>query len=236
MQVSPTLGHVFPRPSKSKVLASCPLFASLEPELLAALKNDAVLANSERGEPICLAGSPPEFVGVCATGLIQKSKATPDGSEIPIEIVGPGQPFGLMAVVEGTPYPLGTTAATNCWYLKIPAATFRAAYAKSSALKEGVVRAVWARLRQAQEMLGRLAKGRSDERLATVLVLLLEAYGKRGLITLPMNHQTLAEMAGSTAEQVSRTLAEWEREGVLRLDGQGLTVLDEYRLTALLRP
>jgi CRP-like cAMP-binding protein len=65
-----------------------------------------------------------------------------------------------------------------------------------------------------------LATERVERRLALTLLRLASQIGKRvqendPTIELPLTRQDLAEASGSTIFTVSRTLAEWERQGLL---------------------
>jgi CRP/FNR family transcriptional regulator, nitrogen oxide reductase regulator len=55
------------------------------------------------------------------------------------------------------------------------------------------------------------------------------------LITAPLTRQELAELTGTTLYTVSRTLSQWQAEGVLRARGRHLVVLAPDRLDALTR-
>jgi len=45
-------------------------------------------------------------VAICGTGFIKMTRTTPKGSEVAVELLGPGQCLGLIAAIEGRVYPL----------------------------------------------------------------------------------------------------------------------------------
>ena len=60
--------------------------------------------------------------------------------------------------------------------------------------------------------------------------LLLELAGESDTISLPWNNQEIAARIGTVREIVSRTFSRMAHEGVLRLDGREVTILDRDRL------
>src|SRR5579859_7044721 len=128
--------HELPeRPSNVAVIESCSLFNGLSAERKQELSAGSHMAFAERGEPIWLAGSPSDFVGIVGIGFVKMSRTSPSGQEIAMELLGPGQCFGLLVAIEGRVYPLSAIAVTNCWYLKVPTRLLASIYQSSEILK-----------------------------------------------------------------------------------------------------
>lgn len=91
--------------------------------------------------------------------------------------------------------------------LKIPAA--------AAVLLDGVI----GELRDCQESLSQFARLRHADRVRHKLAQLARVHGTVGRdgvsLTLPLTHELLAEMVGSTRETVTRTLSELAREEVV---------------------
>lgn len=198
------------------------------------LATSSFMAFAERGEMIWSAGSTTEFVAVVGTGFIKMTKVTVHGQEIAVELLGPGQGLGILAAIEGRAYPLSAIAVTKTWYLKIPTRVLLPVYQRSPGLKESLVRGLGPRLRKAHEMMARLSSGTIEERLAAVLFILADSYGKRdsdGLhLQVPLTRQDLSEMAGTTVETTIRVMSRWQKQGVMRTDSKVITILDEGQL------
>jgi CRP-like cAMP-binding protein len=226
------------RPSNEAVIQSCTLLNPIEPEAQARLVSHSFMAYAEKGEIIWMAGSPSEFCAVVGVGFVKMSKSTPHGTDVAVELLGPGQCFGLMAVVEGRDFPLSAIAVTNTWYLKIPSREMQAVYAGSSALKDQMVRNIGPRLRKAHDMMTRLSSGRVEERIAAVLFILADSYGQKtdeGIeIEVPLTRHDIAEMAGTTTETAIRILSRWQKDGVASTDRHRITLLNQDALLQLL--
>ena len=110
------------RPTVISVLRSSTLLNALTPEDLDELASLSHLAYAERGETIWMKGSQVDFFGLVGNGFVKMVRSFATGQEVTSEIVGPGQIFGLLGVIEGGGCPLEARSVSNAWYLKIPKA------------------------------------------------------------------------------------------------------------------
>lgn len=227
------------RPSNISVLEACTLLNALTAEERFELSGGSFMAYAERGEAIWLSGSPSLFAAVVGVGFVKMTRPTSQGMEVAVELLGPGQCFGLMAVLEGRPFPLAAVAVTNTWYLKMPTHAIQPLYQRSGALKDQIVRAIGPRLRRAHDMMGRLSSGRVEERLAAVLVLLADTYGLEDdgavLLQVPLTRQDLSEMAGTTVETTIRIMSRWQKEELVSTDQRRIRILDGAALEETMR-
>lgn len=100
------------------------------------------------------------------------------------------------------------TASAKLQLLKIPGA--------AAVILDGVANG----LRHCQESLSHFASLRHADRVRHKLLQLARVYGKVGSngvsLDLPLTHELLADMVGSTRETVTRTLSQFDREGLVR--------------------
>lgn len=223
------------KPAINTIIESCSILNALTVEERDLLAANGHMAYADRGEVIWLAGSPSNIVGIVGAGFIKMTRSTPQGAEVAIELLGPGQCFGLMVAIEGRDYPLTAVAVTKTWYLKIPTRAFLEVYNGSVNLKDHILRTMGPRLRKAHDMMARMSMGRMEQRLAAVLLILMDSYGQRQKvgtrIEVPLTRQDLAEMAGTTVETAIRVMSKLQKEGILKTDHQMITVLDESSLS-----
>jgi CRP-like cAMP-binding protein len=222
------------RPTNIGILKACTIFNALTEDDLQELAAISFSAYAERGEMIWMAGTPSEYVAVAGAGFVKMTKSSASGHEVAVELLGPGQCFGLFAALEGRAFPLNAVAVTNCWYLKIPTRHLLPIYMRSAPLKDQLIRNIAPRLRKAHDMMSRLTSNRVEERIAAVLFMLADSYGTRANGTLridvPLTRQDISEMAGTTVETTIRTLSRWQKEKILCTDHQILTILNEEAL------
>jgi CRP-like cAMP-binding protein len=226
------------RPSVIDVIETCSLLNALKDEERLNLAEKSFLAFAERGETIWLAGGPSHFVGIVGNGFVKMTRTTIQGSEVAMELLGPGQCFGLFAAIEGRAYPLTATAVTTTWYVKIPTRVLIEVYNNSSAFKDQIVRSLGPRLRRAHDMMARMAASKVEQRIAAVLLILIDSYGEKtdqGVrINVPLTRQDLSEMAGTTVETSIRTMSKWQKAGIIATDHQMITVVSPSALDELL--
>ena len=84
-----------------------------------------------------------------------------------------------------------------------------------------------------------MSTGKADERIALILMLLSESYGRQSEdgneIQIPLTRQDVAEMAGTTVESSIRTMSRWQKKGVIKSDHMIVTILDDDALFAHLK-
>lgn len=218
------------KPTVHAVLNSSTLLSTLGEEAMEELARVSHLAYAERGEIIWLHGSQVGFFGIVGTGFVKMVRSVASGTEVTIEIMGPGQAFGLLGSVEGTGCPLSARSVTNLWYLKVPKAKFLDAFGESSVTRDIVFRRTTSRLRQSYDVVARMSNARVETRIAAVLLHLAESYGEEsegGLcVGVPLTRQDIAEMVGTTVETAIRVMSRWQKEGRIETHAHVVTIKD----------
>lgn len=229
------MSSITEKPSIDSVIGACSILNALTESERLRLSEQSFMAYAERGEIIWLAGSTSQNIDVVGSGFVKMTRSTPQGTEVAIELLGPGQCFGLLVAIEGREYPLSAIAVTNTWYLKIPTRQFMEIYNANASLRDHILRGLAPRLRKAHDMMARMSTGRVEQRLAAVLLILMDSYGEPlalgTRIAVPLTRQDLAEMAGTTVETSIRVMSKLQKEGILATDKQMITVLDSASLT-----
>lgn len=226
--LSSEMSEIPEKPSVLSVLSSCSALNCLSEEQRSRLCVESFVAYAERGEMIWLAGSAIQFVTICGTGFIKMTRITPKGSEVAVELLGPGQCLGLIAAIEGRVYPLNATAVTKTWYLKVPSRAIKEVYQANERLRDMLLRSLAPRLRKAHEMMARMSSEKIEQRMAAVLLILLETYATDSdagtLLSVPLTRQDLAEMAGTTVETAIRVMSKWQKQQLLSTNHQWITI------------
>lgn len=236
--VKSEMANIPDKPAVRSVLASCSILNPLTEQETRGLEESCFMAYAERGELLWLTGTPIQFVSVVGVGFVKMTRTTPQGSEVAVELLGPGQCLGLLAAIEGRVYPLNAVAVTNTWYLKIASKSFVDIYHANPLLRDTLLRSLAPRLRKAHEMMARMSSGKIECRLAAVLLILMGSYGKEAskgtILSVPLTRQDLAEMAGTTVETAIRVMSKWQKAKVLTTDHQRITICDTAYLEQML--
>jgi len=67
-------------------------------------------------------------------------------------------------------------------------------------------------------------------RLADILLCLSDRIFKNAEFDLPLSRKELAELSGMSSETVIRMLKEFNEEGLIKIDGKSIEVIDYHRL------
>lgn len=222
------------RPPVVAVVEACTLLNGVAAEHRERLVTETYLAYAERGEVIWFAGSDSRFAAVVGVGFVKMTRTTPQSTAVTVELMGPGQSLGIIVALEGRVYPLSAIAVTNCWYLKVPSELLRQVYAGSEILRDQALRSISPRLRRAHDMMARMSSTKVEQRIAAVLLLLVDSYGVKGpkgvTLSVPLTRQDLAEMAGTTVETTIRVMSRWTKTGLVSAERQRVTILDAAKL------
>lgn len=229
---------VLDKPSVRATLHASSLLNALTPDELESLAASCRIVRAARGEIIWSVGAEADFFGLSADGFVKMVRSCASGADVTLELMGPGQIFGLMGTVTGAGCPLSAVAVTDLWYLRIPKRAFMEVYDRSGAMKDRLVRKTALRLHGFVDFMARLSNGKVEERIAAILFILADSYGHReeGRLSLrvPLTRQEIGEMAGTTVETTIRTMSRWQKDGLIETDHGFVTILDERRLNAVM--
>ncbi|MGH7398817.1 MAG: Crp/Fnr family transcriptional regulator [Candidatus Rokuibacteriota bacterium] len=214
-----------------------PVFAGIparEIESLAALSTEE--AHRARAH-IFMEGDAPRWFYVVRTGHVKIVRHSKTGKDVVLELLGTGEIFGGVAVIEKRPYPATAQATEPTVVLKIPADPVIALADRHPAFIKEMALMIGRRLRAAHDSVTSLAVDPVEARLAATLLRLAKREGARGKdgVTLPfhLTRQSLADMTGTTVETAIRILSRWLRDGLLTDEGGRLVLADWDGLSAL---
>jgi CRP-like cAMP-binding protein len=213
------------------VLQSSTLLNALSQEEKLELSRHCSQARASRGEVIWLNGDEVDYFGLLGNGFVKMVKGSYLGTDATLEIIGPGQIFGLLGAIEGTGCPLTAISVTDSLYLKILKSAFLPIYEKNAALKDRLIRRTSMRLHSKHDLIAHLSSGKVEQRIAAILLLLAESYGHENEIGLqidvPLTRQDISEMAGTTVESTIRTMSKWQKEGIIETEKHYVTIKDK---------
>jgi CRP-like cAMP-binding protein len=182
-------------------------------------------------------GDPADSYYLLIDGQVKILQTSAEGFEVILHILGPGDLVGALPnLTEGT-YPASGVALSDVVAYVIAARAFDALLEDHPRLAVNLLRFAAERLRATHARLREMATERVERRIARTLGRLASQIGRRttegiALSTL-LSRQDLAEMCGTTLFTVSRTLKQWEREGILRAGREQVTILDTHALVAI---
>lgn len=218
-------------------LRDCPVFVGVPAREVTALAAVAREETYRARDYIFMEGDPADWFCVVRSGRVKILRASRGGKEVVLELLGSGEPFGGVAVIERRPYPASAQATETSVVLKIPREPIVALTERHPGVIREMALMIGRRLRAAHESVRSLAVDPVEARLAAALLRLAERDGEHGPrgITLPyhLTRQSLADMTGTTVETAIRIVSRWQKDRLVRDDGGRLVVTDLAALRAI---
>jgi CRP/FNR family transcriptional regulator len=219
------------------VLRRTTIFRRLSPDDRQRLAAVARVRSFEKGETIFSEGDESEILYTVVTGRVKVSKMTARGTDVILEIFGPGDPVGAVAVYESRAYPASAIALEPTSCLLIPRQAFFALIEAHPTLVRGLLIGLTHRLVELTTRLTELSGGRIEARLARFLLKLTDDMGQRRadgiFIPLALSRQEVADMIGTTIETSIRIMSRWGKDNVVRTEKDGFLVVDRAALEAV---
>lgn len=221
----------------SSFLHANPIFAGIPLREIASLAAHTIEEAHGARDYIFMEGDVPRWFCVVKSGHVKIVRHSRHGKDVVLELLGPGEVFGGVAVIEKRPYPASAQATEPTVVLKIAAGPISALADRHPSIIREMARLISLRLRAAHDSVESLAVDPVEARLAATLLRLADREGIPGAagVTLPfpLTRQSLADMTGTTVETTIRILSRWIKDDLLADDGGRLVLTDRDALRAL---
>lgn len=156
-------------------------------------------------------GDPGDAMYLLARGRVGLHKLTPDGREVVIKVIKPGEVFAEVILFEEKVYPVTAVALTEVLVLKLPRRDLLGLLRQED-FRNDFIAMLLRKQRYLAEKIRQLTSQDVEERLRAFL---REQYGEKKQITIEINKKQLAAAIGATPETVSRLLLRLKRRTLL---------------------
>jgi CRP/FNR family transcriptional regulator len=224
--------------TKPELLHSLPLFRTLSEQDRRRLAADIVETQHRQGDFIFREGDPAHCFHIVKSGSVKCVKSSPEGKELTLKVLLPGDLFCCEAAVfDGGIHPGCAQSMGDVSILRLDKKTYFDLLRRNPDAALEVIRYLGQRLNEAQESAKALALAGGEKRLASLLLDLAERAGvaeSRGIrITVRLTRQDLANMAGLAVETVIRLMSRFKRARLVSGTARSLTIIDAPGLKAL---
>src|ERR1700688_1706736 len=220
--------------SKLAVLRKHPIFCDLDPEALDQLCRYAKHAALKRGATIVSKGDPGNSLIAVISGTVKISVSSVDGRSAILNLIGPGEIFGEMSVLDGQPRSADAIANTNCEIFTVDRREFLPFVRSQPALAMKFIELLCARLRWTSDQVEQVILQNLPGRLASAPIRLTEKHKQepKGR-TIAVTQQEISEMVGMTRESINKQLRAWAARDWVRLEHGAIVVLNVEKLREL---
>jgi CRP-like cAMP-binding protein len=149
------------------------------------------------------------------------------GRDVIIEIVGPGEPVGAVAVFERRPFPASAVTLEPSGILSIPEREFFTLLERRPDMMRHLLAGLTYRLMMVNKRPADLT-GSAEHRAARLFLTLADRVGlqqKVGLkVPLTLSRQEIADLIGTTLETAIRLMSRWHKDEVVLTEKDGFVI------------
>jgi CRP/FNR family transcriptional regulator/CRP/FNR family cyclic AMP-dependent transcriptional regulator len=213
-----------------RAISQVPLFSQLSKDDLEALAEKAQRRRFRSGQVVFYKDDAGTHFYVIMEGKVRIALPSPQGEEITLAILGPGDLFGEFSLLDGGPRSATAVAAEDVWALSVSQRDFLSWLAGRPSAAIALLRVLSRRLRRSDELLGDASFLNVPGRLAKKLLELSELYGRetpRGRpVEIRLTQEELGSTIGVTRESVNKYLRYFSSKGWVGLRKARIIILD----------
>ena len=213
------------------ILRKVPLFSQLAPSDLERVSEISRERAYPRNSVILFEDDPGDALYVVALGQVKVVLIGEDGREVILSVMGEGEFFGEMALVDDEPRSAHVIAMEDSTLLVLRREDFQGILKQTPGIALALLRELSRRLRRVDEKVGSLVLLDVNGRVAQLLLELADEAGSER-ITRRLTHHTIAQMIGSSRETVSRTMRDLVEKGYIDVSRREIVIRDRTALEA----
>jgi CRP/FNR family transcriptional regulator len=166
-------------------------------------------------------------------GQVKVFKYAETGREQIMGMLGPGEYLAGVPAFDGRRYSANAVASDPPPVLFLPREPFLELLRQDPTLSFNLLTIFSHHLRRFAQLIETVSLKEVSGRIATYLLLLSHQAGNSEVVELAITKAQLAAFIGTVPETLSRVLQKMGRDGLLKLDGNTITILDFQELKAL---
>jgi CRP/FNR family transcriptional regulator, cyclic AMP receptor protein len=219
-----------PTTVSTTVLRAVPLFSSVPDEQLRTLAMVVTRKSVARGATVMVAGDLTDSLYIILSGRLKVMMSDAEGKEVILSILGPGEFFGEMGLIDDSPRSASVVAIEPCELLSIAKRDFSKCLSDNFEMAMAVMRGLVRRLREADRKIGSLALLDVYGRVARLLLDMADTVDGQKMVTKRLPKQDIAKMIGASREMVSRVMKDLQLGGYIEMRGSTIVLHDSIML------
>ena len=217
-------------PVSTTVLRTVPLFAGFTEDQLRLLATAVNRRNVPRGTVVIVEGDPTDSLYIIISGRLKVMMSDAEGKEVILAMLGPGEYFGEMGLIDDSPRSATVMAVEPCELITLAKKDFKKFLAEHFEMAMTVMRGLVRRLREADRKIGSLALLDVYGRVARLLLDMSENVDGEKIVTKRLPKQDIAKMIGASREMVSRVMKDLQMGGYIEMRGSNIVLRDSIVL------
>ena len=223
------LAGAMPQMDTADFLRTVPLFSKLDAEELRRFAELTRQKHYPKGSVIVFEEDPGDSLFVVRSGRVKVVLVGEDGREIILGVLGVGEHFGELSLIDEQPRSAHVIAMEETDLLVLRREDDRRRVESSPSVAWSLMVELSRRLRRADGKIHGLALLDVPGRMARLL-LDFATEGGSDRIEKPLTHQTIANMIGASRETVSRAMREFELQGWIKVERRRIAIANRDAL------
>jgi CRP/FNR family cyclic AMP-dependent transcriptional regulator len=186
------------------VLKAVPLFASFPEDQLRMLTTMVTRRSATRNTTIMAGGDATDSLYIVLSGRLKVMMSDSDGKEVILSILGPGEFFGEMGLIDDEPRSASVVTIEPCELLSISKRDFKKCLQDNAEMSMAVMRGL--------------------------LLDMAENVNGEKVVTKRLPKQDIAKMIGASREMVSRVMKDLQTGGYIEMRGSNIVLRDTIML------
>ncbi|HEC29493.1 MAG TPA: Crp/Fnr family transcriptional regulator [Gammaproteobacteria bacterium] len=197
------------------VLKKIPIFADLKDKEVKSIASHAVNKTFPKNSIIINEGDDTNSMYVILSGKIKVFLSNEDGKEVILTMMGPGEYFGELAILDQAPRSASIMTMEPCKFSIISKNDFDKSLVDHPEIARTVITELTRMVRRLTDNIRNLALMDVYGRVAKTLLDMAEDEDGVKVINQKLTHQDIARMIGSSREMVSRIMKDLQKGGYI---------------------
>jgi len=206
------------------LLRNIPLFANLSDSELAQISAEASLKQYPRNKVILSEGEKSDSLYAIVAGKVKVLISDEDGKEIILAILGPGEFFGEMSLIDNQPRSATVISMESSSFNVISHGDFMRCLTGNPQIARTILQTMAKRLREADKKIESLALLDVYGRVARTLLELAKKQDGKLVVSQNLSQQDIANMVGASREMVNRILKDLAHGGYIKVESKHIVI------------
>jgi CRP/FNR family cyclic AMP-dependent transcriptional regulator len=211
---------------RTMTLKAVPFFTQLSDRELEVVRSVASEKSFPKSAVILTEGEIGDSLYMIQTGKVKVFIGDEDGREIILKILGPGDFFGEMSMIDKQPRSASVTTLESSAFLVLTHSAFERCVEQAPRIGNMVMTVLAQRVREADRKIGTLALMDVYGRVASTLLELSVYNNGKLMVGEKLSQQDLANMVGASREMVNRILKDLSDRGFISIESKSITIIN----------
>lgn len=182
--------------------------------------------NFKKGELIFEQGYNSNYIYLINKGIVKCHKIDESGKELTTALYKEDDLFGYASLLQNIPYQESATAMENCELVAVPKDELKEVLNNNHKVNFDLINLLSDNLAEIKDQLLQMAYGSVRKKTAATILQFAEKMNKKKDESIKISRSDLASVAGIATESLIRTLSNFNKEGIIEIEGRNIKIID----------